>query len=186
MKSLSILIPTLNEPRSIAYLQRLRLILDPQIERFKDQVEIRINDAGRSMLIGTKRNEMIRNCQSDYFCFIDCDDMVSDEYVYWIMDALQHDPDVVTFNGWMTTNSVSRVDFIIKLGENYEERGGKYYRWPNHLCVFKREKVSHIRFPEVKHGEDYRWSKEIHDKGLLKMECHIEKQLYHYDFITNK
>jgi len=181
---LSILIPTLNEPFSINRLSRLNNILDPQIERYKGQVEKRIHDAGREMLIGTKRNEMIKNSDSDYFCFIDCDDVVPSYYVDEIMKAIDQDPDVVTFIGYMTTDGTNRENFTIKLGSDYVSRGGHHYRWPNHLSTMKRDKVQHIKFLDIKEREDYLWSKQIHEKGLLKTEIHLSKELYWYDFIS--
>lgn len=180
---LSILIPTLNEPRYIQGLRRLRAVLDPQVEKYPGQVEVKINDQGRSVPTGTKRNEMIKNCDSDYFTFIDSDDLVTKDYLDWIMKALESSPDVVTYCGWMTNNGVGRVDWVIKLGEKYEERGGKYYRFPNHLSVFKRELVKNIKFPPVWQGEDYAYAKMIHDRGILKTEVHIDKMIYHYDKI---
>lgn len=181
---LSILIPTLNEPWSIKQLKRLNNIIDPQIEKYKGQVHKEINDAGRSMLIGTKRNQLIKDTDSDYFCFIDCDDVVPIFYIDEIMKAIEHGPDVVTFIGHMTTDGVQRENFTIKLGSDYVSRGGHHYRWPNHLCVMRRDKVEHIKFPDIKEREDYLWSKQIHDRKLLKTEVHILKEMYWYDFIS--
>lgn len=179
---LSILIPTLPDEKSKVDLNRLMSVLLPQVEQYKDCVKICIHDAGKQMPTGTKRNELIRKCDTDYFSSIDCDDMVPYYYVSTILTALELNPDVVTFNGYMTTYGTSRVDFVIRLGERYEERAGKYYRFPNHLCVFKRDLVKHIKFPAVWHGEDYLWAKQIHDLKLLKTEVHIEKDMYHYDY----
>lgn len=186
MTKWSILIPTLNEPASIAHLRNLRAILDPQIVKFPGQVEIRIHDAGRSMPTGTKRNELITNSDGDYFSQIDCDDWVSDTYVSDGLKAMESDPDCINFKGWMTTNGAHRRNFIIRLGYPYEERGGIYYRWPNHLSIMKRSKVGHIKFQPVWMQEDYLWSKEIKDKKLLQSEVFIDKDMYHYKFITNK
>jgi glycosyltransferase involved in cell wall biosynthesis len=183
---LSILIPTLNEPESIAYLRRLTSILNPQIERYPGEVEVKIHDAGRTMPTGTKRNELIHNSEGDYFSQIDVDDIVPSYYVDKLMGAIVCVPDVVTFIGEMTTNGRNRTGFTIKLGEAYEERNGHYYRWPNHLCAFKRSVVEHIKFPPVWNQEDYLWSREIRNRGLLKSEVHINTHMYHYDFKTTK
>jgi len=174
----TILIPTLPERASM--LRRLLNILEPQLV---PGVKISINDAGRSMTTGEKRNLMIQNCDTDYFSFCDDDDLVTERYVPAIKTAIDLNPDVVTFNGWMTTNGAARVDFIIKIGEKYEEREGKYYRFPNHLCCFKRELVERFKFPPVTQGEDYQWAKRINDNKVLKTEIHLNEQLYHYDKI---
>jgi glycosyltransferase involved in cell wall biosynthesis len=176
-----ILICTL--PERASKLKSLTHSLDKQLV---EGVGYKIHDAGRGLPTGTKRNHLIEQTQSEYFSFIDDDDQVSDEYVKEIMKALESSPDVVTFNGYLTTNGMHRRNFTIKLGSRYEERSGHYYRWPNHLCVFKRDKVRHIKFPDVWNQEDYHWSKNIHDRKLLKTEVHIDKDLYWYKFETNK
>lgn len=180
MTSLAILICTL--PERFDKLKRLKNILEPQVQRYKERVFISISDVGRQMPTGTKRNSLIEQTQSDYFCFIDDDDQVSGYYVDEIIKALATSPDVVTFQGWMTTNGTRKTNWTIKLGEKYEERNGHYYRWPNHLSVFKRSLVNRFKFPDVWLQEDFIWSKKIHDSGVLKSEVHIPLQLYHYEF----
>lgn len=179
---LSILIPTLNEPESINFLHRLKNILNPQIERYQGQVQLVINDAGRHMSTGTKRNELIRNSEGEYFSQIDTDDLVPAYYVDELMKAIESSPDVISFKGFMTTNGANRREFTIKLGEKYEERNGEYFRYPNHLCCFKRSIVEHIKFQDLWVQEDYLWATEIMKRKLLKSEVHIDKVLYHYDF----
>ena len=180
--TLAILICTLPD-RSIK-LRRLLAILDPQIKQFPDRVFYRIHDGGRSMPTGTKRNQLITQTQSDYFVFIDDDDVISPDYVSEILKAADSRPDVITFSGWMTTDGHSRAGWTIRLGSAYEERDGHYYRWPNHIVPIRRDAVRGVWFPAVWNQEDYRWSKEIHDAGLLKTEVHIDKDLYHYDYYS--
>lgn len=184
MSTFLILICTLPERRD--KLKRLTTTLDIQKAKYNGIVNYKVHDAGRSMTTGTKRNQLIEQSQSDYFSFCDDDDMVSDQYVDSIMRAIEQRPDVVTFNGYMTTNGKQRRNFTIKLGEKYEERDGQYYRFPNHLCAFKRDKVRHIKFPDQYVQEDWHWAKSIHDKGLLKTEVHINADLYWYDFDSYK
>lgn len=183
---LSILIPTLNEPRSITLLKRLRSILDPQAAKYPGEVEIRIHDAGRSMPTGTKRNELIRNSSGDYFSQIDCDDVPAFDYVDQMMQGIDLDVDVITFRGYMTTNGANRRNFVIKLGEKYEERGGVYYRHPNHLCCLKRSLVESVKFRPIWQQEDYYYAVDLKSRGLLKTEHHIAKDMYWYDFISKK
>lgn len=149
-------------------------------------VQVLANESDRNMPTGTKRNQLISDCKGEYICFVDDDDQLSPHYIARILEALESNPDVVTFQGWMTTNGQHRVDWTIKLGESYEERNGHYYRWPNHLCVFKKSLVQHIKFPDIWHGEDYKWSLAVRESGVLKTEVHIPEQLYHYDFKDKK
>lgn len=181
---LMLLIPTLNEPFYIQRLKRLISILQPQIDRFgNSQVDYLINDAGRSMTIGAKRNLMIAGTESKYFGFIDSDDIISENYLDEIMFGISQNPDCVTMCGTMTTDGKDKRNWTIKLGSDYTEINKHYYRWPNHLAIMKRSLVENVKFPDIKNGEDFQWSKQIRDKRLLNSEFHITKQIYHYDFI---
>lgn len=187
MIKLSILICTLPEPFYINKLRRLVGVLKPQVERFNGQVEYRIHEAGRrTMTTGKKRNDLITQSEGEYFCFIDSDDLVVPTYVESIYNALISGPDCVTFKGWMTTDGKDHRDWTIKLGSQYYERNRHYYRWPNHLAVMKKSLVEHVKFPDISKQEDYLWSQQIHNMGLLKTEVHIDAPLYWYDFIDPK
>jgi glycosyltransferase involved in cell wall biosynthesis len=183
---LAILICTLNEPFYIERLKRLQAELDRQIAPHADKVFYRIHDAGRSMTTGQKRNELIQNTNSEYFVFIDSDDMVSSDYISQILNATASSPDCITFRGHMTTDGKNKQGWTIKLGGPYITQNNYHYRWPNHISVMRRDKVAHIKFPNKTIGEDYDWSKMIHDKKLLLTECHIDREMYIYDFVTNK
>jgi glycosyltransferase involved in cell wall biosynthesis len=183
---LSILIPTLNEQNRRQSLRRLLAILQPQVNKYPGDIEILINDAGRSVPTGTKRNNLIQDSQGDYFCFIDDDDLIPEYYVDELIKAIDQEPDVVTFIGYMTTSGRNKQHFTIKLGSDYAERNNHYYRYPNHLCCFNREKVKGVRFEPIWQSEDFKWATEIMRQKLLKTEVHIEKWMYWYDFIPNK
>lgn len=181
MTKLSILIPTL--PESKHYLNRLMNVLQKQIT---GDVEVITNDLSKATPTGTKRNLLIDSAKGEYFVQIDCDDLVFDWYVSELLRAIDKNPDVITFNGYMTTDGANKRNFVIKLGERYEERGGVYYRYPNHLCCFKKSVVSGVRFKPIWVQEDYLWATEIKNKGLLKTSVHIDRDMYIYDFMTKK
>jgi glycosyltransferase involved in cell wall biosynthesis len=183
---LSILIPTLNESRNIRMLARLRKILDPQICKYPGQVEIVINDAGRRMSTGEKRNILIKNSEGEYFCFIDDDDVVSDYYVEELLKAIEQGLDVITFIGYMTTDGKLRQDFTIKLGSDYITKDDHHYRYPNHLCCFKRSTVESVKFQPIWVQEDFRWATEIKNQKLLRTSVHIDKWMYHYDYQSKR
>lgn len=182
--TLSILIPTL--PERLHLLRRLESVLLPQVEKFKDRVQIIYNDAGRHVCIGQKRNMLMERVQTEYSVFIDDDDMIVKNYISSIIWAIDQNPDCVTFRGWMTTNGKDRRNFVIKLGEEYEERNLVYYRWPNHIVPMRTSLIRQVKFPHLIMAEDYNWSKVINDKKLLKTSVHLDFDMYHYDFLTRK
>lgn len=184
---LSICIPTLPEPRSQQHLANLMALLSPQLS---DQVEVLTDTRERNVPTGTKRTALYSQAKGKYVCSVDCDDWIAPNYVAEILEAAKVGPDVITFEGWYTENGRNHVDWTIRLGEKYEARheNGKYmfFRFPNHLVPMKRELATRVKFPDKWQGEDYEWALKIRDMGLLKSEVHIFKQLYHYQYITNK
>lgn len=110
-----------------------------------------------------------------------------------ILTQIQLNPgiDCVTYEGWMETDGLHPVHWIIKLGEKYEARQDsdgitRYYRWPNHLVPIKKSIASQVRFEHITEGEDFKWSKQIADRRLIKTSVHIPIKLYFYDFRSRK
>ena len=183
---LSILVCTL--PERAHYLKRISESITKQIEG--QPVEFLVDPRPRHIPTGTKRNDMIRQSKGAWLCFVDDDDTIADDYVSLVLKALESNPDVVTFEGTYTENGKNKVDWVIKLGEKYEARheNGKYmfFRYPNHLAVMRKSIAMSVKFADVWQGEDYVWCTKIKDLDLLKTSVHIPKQLYFYDFRTNK
>lgn len=178
---LSILIPTL--PERAHLLQRVLGLLGTHPE-----VEILTDPRGREVTTGQKRNDLIDRSQGEYIVFVDDDDFPQNGYTHEIIHAIRMNdyPDCITFEGWYTENQGPRIPFVIKLGERYEARGGIVYRWPNHLVPMKKRIAQAVRFPNKTVGEDYEWSREIAQRGLIKTSFHIQKQLYYYDYRSIK
>lgn len=151
----------------------------------QDIVEI-LSDDSTGITTGRKRNGLERRARGGHVSHVDDDDDPATTYVQDILPALYQSPDVVTFDGRMTTDGKNEVKWHIRLGEKYEERGGRYYRFPNHLCPMRREIVLQVPFPNKTQGEDYERALQIHQLGLLKTEVVIPKELYHYKFRTKK
>lgn len=182
---LMILICTL--PERHAKLKRLTMSLDKQLCSLAGY---KVHDAGRFMSTGQKRNQLIEQTQSDYFSFVDDDDLVSDNYVESILKATESNPDVITFNGYITTNGADRRNFTIRLGSRYyEDKNDKnfyYHRFPNHIACFRRDKVRHVKFPHIWQQEDFQWADRIRASNILRTEVHINDDLYWYDYNTKQ
>jgi glycosyltransferase involved in cell wall biosynthesis len=171
-------------PERAEKLRRLTRALDRQIKKHNGTVNYKINDAGRSMPTGIKRNMLIEQTQSDYINFIDDDDEISENYIDEIVKGMETGADVITFNGWYTEFGKNRRDFTIRLGSGYYEDPKDefyYHRFPNHLCPVKRSAVKSVNFPPVWQAEDYQWALKVKEKNLLKTEYHIPEFLYWYD-----
>ena len=194
---LAILIPTL---------QKRRKQLEPLLDSIPKQigglrVKVFTYPANGRMTTGEKRNKLINTTDAEYIVFLDDDDEVSSEYVSSLLEEIEQKPDVITFEGWMTTNGKNRVDWVLKQGLRYEERNGIYERFPNHLCCWKREVAKLVKFNHINHGEDIQWACPMNGhlwvgganpirynrfKPLYATSVHIPKQLYHYKYVTGK
>lgn len=181
---LSILIPTLQQ--EYKFLRRLMKVLQPQIDKYPGMVEVLLDDRGKSVTTGEKRNYLIKQSCGEYVVFIDTDDLVPEYYVSEIIKAAENNTDCITFRGYMTTKGRNREPFVLRMGEKYEKRGNTYYRWPNHIVPIKRAIASAVVFPNKTYGEDYEWSKLINDLKLIKTETFIDKDMYHYDYWPKK
>ncbi len=154
---LSILIPTL--PVRHASLQQLLDNLNRQTAALGNPwaVEIRINRDGGEKPVGVKRNELLATARGQYVAFIDDDDQVATDYMAEILAALARHPgaDCVVFAGELTVDGHIAGPFDFGLEHRrYYQRGGVYYRTPNHLCPVKRALAVATGFPTINRGED--------------------------------
>jgi glycosyltransferase involved in cell wall biosynthesis len=196
---LSILVPTIN--KRLELLKSLLNEFEKQIggdliisktEKLRvmtfNDVEILIY-SGDSETIGNKRNYLMQSAKGEYLCFFDDDDMPSEDYIKELLKGIESVADCISLRGIMTTNGSNPEVFEHSLkykSWRTTKNEIKYERYPNHLNCIKSNIAKQIKFPEINHGEDYDWSKKLHESGLLKSEYYTDKVLYHYKFVTNK
>lgn len=178
-KILSILICSLFDRSE--YLAKLHEVLRPQIT---DEVEVKLCIDNGELTTGHKRNELLNASKGKYTVFIDDDDLVSDTYVRDILEAAKQETDAIVFNGWITTNGKDKKRFELSKEFNYETKDDVYYRYPNHIVPIKSTISKQFKFPNIRHGEDYKWATKIHKSGLIKTETKIDKDLYFYLYRT--
>lgn len=177
---LSILIATIPERRIM--FDRLLYEIRQQVIKANVEIEILADPEGGS--IGAKRQRMIEKAQGEYVVFIDDDDRIDKDYLMLILNALKENPDVVGFNGIMTTNGRMTKMFRISKDFNYEEKKGVYYRYNNHLSPVKRELALVTGYKDIGYGEDYDYATRL--KPLIKTEVYIDRYLYYYKYVTKK
>lgn len=181
--TLSILICHL--PERADFMTRLMAILQPQLDRHPE-VEVLIDATGREMLTGTKRNKLMERATGKYSVYVDVDDRVADDYIDRIIEATQHNPDVIPINGVYSCDGGVQKPWVMRLGMEYKDFPDRFHRWPNHIAPMKRDLIKHIKFPDRRLGEDFEWSKKIHDMKILKTEFHIPSIMYYYDYVSTK
>lgn len=188
-KKLSILICSLEERKR--FLDRLLSILGPQIQNRENDVEVLICNDNREHSIGYKRNRLLEASSGQYICYIDDDDVVSDDYVQKVLEAIKSNPDVVGIHLLHFENGkqTGLTYHSIKYDKWWEEKKNgesliRYYRNPNHLNPVRKEYAIRVMFPDINMGEDRDYSKNL--KWMLKTEEYIPEPIYTYLFVTNK
>lgn len=180
MKKLSVLICSLT--RRMHMLDRLLDRLGPQTNQ---DIEILIMSDDGEAPIGKKRNQLVEKSTGEYVCFVDDDDLISENYIAKIIEAVKTSPDCVGIHGIMTTDGGSPRHFKHSLQyRDWFELRGIFYRNPNHLNPIKREIVLKEKFPEVNHGEDSAFSHAI--LKHLSTEVNIDEPIYFYEVRSNK
>jgi ubiquinone/menaquinone biosynthesis C-methylase UbiE/GT2 family glycosyltransferase len=177
---LSIIICSLIE-RKNEFLDRLLTNLNGQVLN-KKNVEIIVLTDNAKRSIGKKRNDGLSLAQGNYVCFIDDDDIVSDDYVDLILKEIRlWNPDVIVFDAQITFDGLRPK--LVRYGREYDhtENPEAYYRRPNHLMVHKKENI-HEFFMDVKTGEDDEWASRMLDR--IVTQSRINKPLYFYDYRT--
>jgi len=173
-KKLSILICSLASRAD--KLQRLMNALQPQIN---ESVELLVKTDNGEIPIGKKRNLLLEEASGTYIAFVDDDDLVSEDYVKKILEALESNPDCCGIQGIITFQGQSPRMFIHSLKyKEWFEQNNIYYRCPNHLNPVKREIALQVKFPETNFGEDKDYSTRLFP--LLKEERFISGVVYHY------
>lgn len=160
-----------------------RLVADLKNQAIGYEVEILVDaDPGS---VGAKRQRLLEKSNGDYICYIDDDDSVSPDYLKSIIPHLGN-YDVIGFQGEITTNGHKPKLFTISKEHGYEEKGGIYYRFNNHLSPVRRSIAIQVGFKDMSFGEDHDYAVRLKESGLIKTEYYIYKQLYFYKYVTRK
>jgi glycosyltransferase involved in cell wall biosynthesis len=189
---LSILIPSLYERAGMLALMLRNL--ETQIDSLgaKEIVEICVNIDNREKTTGQKRNELVAQAKGKYIQHTDDDDRVPEYFIEELLIASKSDADCFSISGVITTNGFNEKVWHISKDMDYaakfDHQGREYFeRWPNHICPMKRSIAIQIPFPNQTIGEDFDFSKRLHEAGLIRTEFRIDRfPMYYYDFISHK
>lgn len=192
MKLLSVLIPTLPDRKDFLFDLLDELHYQMEQRNIENEVEIITDDTGKHLSIGAKRQRLLEKAKGKYITFIDDDDEILNDYLWVIISGIKSTkPDVVSFNGYMTTNGINMENFKIRKDFPYitlRDTNGKneYLRYNNHLSPIKREIALKIGYKDLSFAEDYDYAKRLKESGLIKTEYYFDDDLYHYKYIPNK
>jgi glycosyltransferase involved in cell wall biosynthesis len=183
MKELSILILTL--PTRIDCYSSLIKSLNQQVieNNLINRVQILSFCDTKEISVGEKRNILLNKSCGRYVCFIDDDDVISDDYLIRLISAISSNADVITFCGDYVENNLRTAFSISMVHRGNYNHTNIFYRLPNHLCPVKREIALSCQFTDKNFGEDSDYAERINKH--LKNEFHIQDKLYFYMYDSN-
>jgi len=148
--------------------------LDPESQK---EVEILTLIDNKTIMLGTKRNNLIDISKGDYLVFVDDDDRVSNDYISSLLEATANDADVITFIAAVSLNGEPpKPCHYSSMYESDYNEPDSYHRLPNHIMCVKRELAEQVYFKPILYGEDSDYSQRL--KPLLKTEQAINRILY--------
>lgn len=186
---LSILIPTVvGREKEI---RKLISVLNKQ-DAYENGVQILVKQDDKEMTIGEKR-ELLYNMSSGLYSWqIDDDDLISDNAIELILEAIKSNPDVdcITFEEHINIDGkIEKSNHSLQYGD-WEGEGGKelwdgfhYHRTPFMKSVIKTEIARSVPIPHTRFGEDHQWAQAL--KLHLKTEFHINQELYKYIHVSS-
>lgn len=178
---LSILIPyTLDRQKEYDYLYNRLLFLGVNTDKYKGIVEEISDFAGKEETIGSKRDRMYHYANGLYSWQIDSDDDISDNSIELILEAIEQNPDCITFEEYIDIDGkIQRSNHSLKYDDWANDTDGfDYVRTPFMKSVIKTEIARRVPVPHIRFGEDHQWAQAL--KPHLKTEFHIDQQLYKY------
>ncbi len=185
--TLTILIATLGQRRDL--FGRLLFGLMPQVEAAGGRVKvIAYWDNGENDL-ASKRQALVEACRTDYLCFVDDDDTVTDDYVASVLDALATRPDFVGL--WMNVHKDGADHRLAELSLKHDH----WFDGPTHYC----RDITHenpmradiarsvdFRDKEIDEPEDSPWAAKLRAKLAGAREVMIDRVLYHYWWVPEQ
>ena len=147
------------------------------------QVQILTLCDSKEISVGEKRNILLNKSNGKYVCFIDDDDIIADNYVIKLINAIQSNADVITFCGDYVENTIRTAFSISMVHRGNYNHPDIFYRLPNHLCPVKRQIALSCQFTDKNFGEDSDYAEKINQH--IKNEFHIQDKLYFYMYDSN-
>lgn len=174
-KKISILICTTTRRKRLLD-QLLNCLVAQLTPNTNKNVEIVIESDDDNMSIAAKRNVLLDRSIHDYICFVDDDDIVSGDYIYKVIAAIQNGPDCCSMLGVSTLDGHDPIDFYQSIHAKDK---------PNHRNVIRRDIATLIRFDETLSSSiDSDFTARI--LPHLKYETDIDGIIYKYQRLTHK
>lgn len=129
---------------------------------------------------GAKCQRLLDSSRADYVSFLDDDDWVEPDFVKTIMEALEQRPDYVGFRVRWTEdgNPQLPVFHTLKYG-GWIDAADALYRDIVHFNPIRRDLAVQGTW-EGGDGADRRWAAQLREKGIVREEVFIDREMHHY------
>ena len=170
-------------------LRRMLKHLNEQTYRNPEDVEILVCENDDPFVRGTSRNSLIDRASGDYCCFVDDDDIVSDDYVSKILNTIETGPEICSITG-LVISMLNHESHKFMLSTRHTKpfslpsndiEDDTYKRFASHLNPIKTEIIRQVRFSSEKIcHEDNTYSQRLKDFKQDWNEEEIDGVLYYY------
>jgi GT2 family glycosyltransferase len=179
---LSVCIPTVVGRE--AEFERLSSEIRSQIAGIEDQVEIIFVRDNKGMTVGRKRQMLADMAKGKYQVQLDDDDMVPPYYIQMVLAALHNDP---THVGYLEKCYFDGREEIAHHSDRWKEwatnfGGYNYVRTIYNKDVILSNIVRHVKYNNLRFGEDHDFSIRLKKSGLLTKEEFIDEVMYIYTY----
>lgn len=178
---LSILVCSVLE-RGQTFLPKILKQLQDQITPYSNDVELLCLIDNCNMMLGEKRNKLVKMADGDYITFVDDDDVLSDDYVKVLLEAIKTTPtDVITFTVNVSLNNGPyKPCYYSKDYKTNYNTDAAYFRQVNHIMCIKLDLALSTPYKSIIRGEDSAFAADLAHK--IKTETKLDKVLYYYNF----
>lgn len=180
---LSVLIPSI--PERMEALGVLLGKLESQTNNLDDdyQVEVISLIDNKKISIGSKRERLKNMASGKYFCFVDDDDDITEDYIRELLPVcVDEDVDVITFDTLASIDGKEgRIHASMNNQKNNQFIPGKItYRKPSHVNAWLTSKFKQYQFSDSMYGEDFDFCNQCYPH--IHTGYRIDKVLHHYVF----
>lgn len=183
---LSVLIPTVESRKES--LNRLVLELNRICLERSYSIEIITLLDNFENTVGVKRTRLRELSTAPYSCFIDDDDMVSEQFMENAFQCYKLDLDCCKVIGLRTNDGKEDSTFELSIRNlKLIKLRNKYLNYVSHLNPIKNELCRDIPFPDMTTGEDTLWSERLMKMKVIKNEYNKgHKPTYFYNFSSRE
>lgn len=179
--TLTILVATLGQRRH--GFARLMRGLMPQVDAAAGRVRVIAHWDNGEVDLAAKRQALVEAVTTDYLCFVDDDDTVTDDYVSSILGALEGRPDFVGLQMMVYRDGEPlKVAHLSTQFDGWYEEPDRYCRDITHENPIRADIARSVDFRrKLPHEpEDFPWAAQLRATGALRVEATIDRVLYHY------